>query len=602
MPIMLKIRNRNLTQPTAQLHPQAITSPILLNDFIFPLNVYAHAWQLQKEASNAPDQISPHCIIRLQAIEHFSFDLLTARLPTPPSRVLEVGTELDQTISLLNGKGYDAQGVSPDSYPLIDTKKPLEADNFTNNHPLESCDASSQGFDVLLFQESVKHIDPLTLFNKAVDLLPLSGDLILIDEFALKYDETGLEKLHLLKDLLALAERFGLELIAHIDLSSEATSSFDVRLQLCAIHRGSLIRDLGLTAEQLAQLDDSNQIRRNKYVNQHYGYALIHFRKKTTPKWRLRAVQKSHASEMLNLFRKTFHHEMTPAFWEWKYGSNSAHALGVWEDDQLIAHYGGMRRNISYFGQPKTAIQISDVMVDSSKRGILTKKGALFLMMATFLERHIGYGKSYFIGFGFPNDRHMKVAELLGLYAEVGHMVEFSWGTQSRFPLWQTRLQLINQTPAHSSIIHTNECWQRMVSDLQDAIIGIRNWEYLSQRYLNHPTHHYQILLIKNRFDGKARGILVLRFDPEGCEIIDFIAPFIEIPLLVTHARRLAGMHGAARVFCRITENFACHFAATGGIQQPINIRIPTNIWSDGPSPEIIKNHWWLMSGDMDFR
>lgn len=599
---MPKIRNQNLTQSTAQFHPQTITSPPLPNDLTFPLNVYAHAWQLQKQASSAPDQLSSHCNIRLQAIEHFSFNLLTARLPMPPCRILEVGIASDQTVSLLTGQGYEVQHISPDSYPLIHAKRSLETDNCTNNYPPESCEASFESFDVLLFQESVQHIDPLTLFNEAVDLLPLLGDLIFIDEFALKYDESGSETLYLLKDLLALAGRFGFELLARIDLSCEASTSIESRLHLCALHRGSLIRDLGLTAEQLTKLDDSNQIRRKLYARQHYGYALIHLRKKTIPQWRLRTMEKTHAPEMLSLFKKTFHQEMTQAFWKWKYGSNSAHALSVWEDHQLIAHYGGVSRQILYFGQPKTAVQIADVMVDSSKRGIFTKKGALFLMMATFLERYIGYGKSYFIGFGFPNDRHMKVAELLGLYAEVGYMVEFSWGPRSRFPLWQTRLQLLDQAPANSLIIHANECWQRMAADLQDAIIGIRNWEYLSQRYLSHPTHHYQILLIKNRFGGKARGILVLRFDPEGCEIIDFIAPLAEIPLLVEHARRLASLHGAIRVFCRITENFAHHFAATGGIQHPVNIRIPTNVWSEGPPLEILKNHWWLMSGDMDFR
>ena len=141
-----------------------------------------------------------------------------------------------------------------------------------------------------------------------------------------------------------------------------------------------------------------------------------------------------------------------------------------------------------------------------------------------------------------------------------------------------------------------------MVADLQTAIIGVRDWQYLQHRYLNHPNQQYQIILVRNRFDKCARGTLVLRYDPEGCEIVDLIAPLAEIPLLITHARRLAGIHGATRVFCRITENFARYFAVAGGIQQTINIHIPANAWSNGPSPEILKNHWWLMSGDKDFR
>jgi hypothetical protein len=141
-----------------------------------------------------------------------------------------------------------------------------------------------------------------------------------------------------------------------------------------------------------------------------------------------------------------------------------------------------------------------------------------------------------------------------------------------------------------------------MAANLQTAIIGVRDWQYLQHRYLDHPDHHYQILLVKSRFSGRARGILVLRHDPEGCEIVDLIAPLAEIPVLVTHARRIAGILGAARLFCHITGNFTSYFAATGGKQQPLDIRIPANAWSHGPPPGTLKNHWWLMSGDKDFR
>lgn len=320
------------------------------------------------------------------------------------------------------------------------------------------------------------------------------------------------------------------------------------------------------------------------------------------PKWRLRILEESQTPEMFDLFKKTFHHTMTPATWHWKYGSDSGREIGVWRDNQLVAHYGGIQRNILLFGQPQTAVQIVDVMVDAAERGILTKKSPFFLMAATFLERYIGYGKPYLVGFGFPNERAMRVAERHGLYAEVGCMVEFSWNTLSRFPLWGTRLHLIDRDQTDFAAPVVNDCWQRMAIDLQQAIIGVRDWQYLQHRYLGHPHQQYQIILVKNRFSERARGILVLRYDPEGCEIVDLIAPLIEIPLLITHARRLAGMQGASRVFCRITENFAAYFAAAGGNPQPLNIRIPANVWSDGPSPGTLKNHWWLMSGDKDFR
>ena len=608
---MTQTVNHNLMPSSTPLYrqtdhtaaPVAILSPSPFKDLTFPLNVYAHALLLQEgKAGYLHYGLFQNDKTSLQAAQQFSTDLLVARLPPPPCRILEVGVGLGTTCSLLNRRGYDIHGITPDAQQIAYIQKSLGAGISVSCHSLEDFKARSESFGVVLFQESAQYIEPLVIFNKALDLLPPAGDLFIIDEFALKYDEAGTEGLHLLKDMMALAERFGFERVEHMDLSALAAPTLDYLLRITTIHRKNLIEDLALSDEQLARLDESNRTYHQKYADGHYGYALLHFRKKTTPKWRLRILEESQTPEMFDLIKKTFDHTMTPATRQCKYVSDSGREIGVWRDNQLVAHYGGIQRDILLFGQPQTAVQIVDVMVDATERGILTKKSPFFLMAATFLERYIGYGKPYLAGFGFPNERAMKVAERHGLYAEVGCMVEFSWNTLSRFPLWGTRLHLIDRDQTDFAAPVVNDCWQRMAIDLQQAITGVRDWQYLQHRYLGHPHQQYQIILVKNRFSERARGILVLRYDPEGCEIVDLIAPLIEIPLLITHARRLAGMQGASRVFCRITENFAAYFAATGGNPQLLNIRIPANIWSDGPSPEMLKDHWWLMSGDKDFR
>ena len=69
-----------------------------------------------------------------------------------------------------------------------------------------------------------------------------------------------------------------------------------------------------------------------------------------------------------------------------------------------------------------------------------------------------------------------------------------------------------------------------------------------------------------------------------------------------TQARRLAALSKSSRLFCRITANFINCFEHTDANEQLMPIKIPTNIWSDGPAAESLKNRWWLMGGDMDFR
>lgn len=607
---MTKTVNPNLLQSdtkhyrqTGHIAPITAVSPSPFKNLTFPLNIYAHAILLEEgRVAYLHYGLFQNGQTSLQAAQQYSTDLLIARLPLLPCRILEVGVGLGTTFSLLKERGYDVHGITPDVQQIAYIQKLLGIEASISCYALEDFVAPPESFRAILFQESAQYIEPLVIFNKALDLLQPSGDLFIIDEFAQKYDETSVEGLHLLSDMVTLAERFEFELVEHMDLSTLAAPTLDYLLRITTTHRKNIIKDLALNDEQLVQLDESNRIYRRKYASKHYGYALLHFRKKTPPKWRLRILEETQLPEMFSLFKKTFKHDMTPATWQWKYGSNLGKEIGIWRENKLIAHYGGVSRKILLFGQHQTAVQIGDVMVDTSERGTLTRKGPFFLMAATFLERYIGYGRPYRVGFGFPNERAMRVAERLGLYSEVGRMVEFSWSTSSRLPLLGTRLHLIDLNHIISVATAIDECWQLMAADLQQAIVGIRDWQYLQHRYLNHPNQHYQIILVKNRFNRRTRGILVLRYDPEGCEIVDLVAPLIEIPLLITHAKRLAGIHGATRVSCRITENFATYFSTTGGALQKLNIRIPANAWSNGPAPETLQNHWWLMSGDKDFR
>ena len=572
-------------------------------DLAFPWNVYAQALLLQESKIAylhyglfQDDETS------LKAAQQFSTDLLLAKLPPPPCRILEVGTGLGTTFSLLRQRGYDVHGITPDIQQIAYIQESLGATAAVSCHSLEAFTAKPGSFDVIIFQESAQYIEPLVIFNQALDLLSPSGQLFIMDEFALRHDATRPESLHLIDNVITLAGRLGFELLEQSDLSAMAAPTLDYLLEATHTHRHSLIRDLALHDEQLNQLIACNRIYRENYANGYYGYALLHFGKKASPQWRVRLLEKKQMTEMLDLFKNTFHHDMPPALWRWKYDSNANREIGIWRENKLVGHYGGIARRILFFGQPQTAVQIGDVMVDTNERGTLTRKGPFFLMAATFLERYIGYNKPYLVGFGFPNERAMKVAERLGLYAEIDQMVEFSWVSLPKWPRIKTRLHPIDRADDEQMSAVAEECWQKMAEDLRSDLVGIRDWPYLQHRYLNHPTQRYQLMLIKNRFGGRARGILVLRHDTHDSEIIDIIAPLSEIPLLILHARRLAGISGRHRLFCRITENFAPYFAVAGGKKQMSDFRIPTSIWDAAPSPDSLRNHWWLMSGDTDFR
>jgi hypothetical protein len=609
---MTKSLEHQLMKPDMQLYRHAdhrvsaSAAPPPHRNLAFPFNVYAHARMLQEGESAGFHHAPFPDGTRFSPVTQREFaDLILTKLPPPPGQILEIGSSgSDAALSWLSQRGYTVQSITAATRAMAYVQDASSADNLVTNHELETYRAEPESFMAILLKDSAQTIEPLAIFNKAQDLLAPSGHLLLMDEFLLKNDATlrNPANLHYLDHMITLAGRFGFELIEHTDLSALAAPAVDYRLQIIATHRQRLIKDLSLSHEQLAQLEQSNRVFRDLYRNQQAGYALLLFRKKTQPKWRLQLLKKNQLPALFDLFRKTFNHDMTPAVWHWKYNTLPGREIGVWREHQLIAHYGGIARKILFFGQPQTAVQIGDVMVDSSERGTLTKKGPFFLMAATFLERYIGYNKPYLLGFGFPNERAMKVAERYGLYAEVGRMVEFSWDPLPKWPRIKSRLYAIDRTGDDYAAAAAGHCWRKMAQDLSGSLVGIRDWSYLQHRYLNHPSNHYQIVLVKSRFGGKARGIIVLRHDSNGCEVVDLVAALREIPELILHARRLAGINGHQRLYCKITENFAAHFTATGGIQQALDFRIPASIWDCAPAIELLRDRWWLMSGDMDFR
>lgn len=573
----------------------------------FPLNVYAHTLFLSE---GSVDYLHYGLFdseqAKLSHAQQYSTDLIFDRLPRSPKHILDVGAGLGTTCHLLMQRGYQVHGITPDYQQITEIYRRFDTEIGVTQQHFEDLEPVSTGYDVILFQESAQHIEPLVIFNKAQDLLPEEGHIFIIDAFALRRSEALVDGLHLLKDMLRLSDRLGFELVENLDLSSKVIPHLKHLLHVIDKHRQRLLDDLDLESSHLDQLVQSNQDHLNKYVSGQFCYALLHFRKKRQLSWRLYQLKIDQMSHVLALFEKVFKHKMTPEMWQWKYGSERCKAITIWYGNELVAHYGGMSRDVLYFGQPQMTVQIGDVMVDRENHPGIVKKGPFFQMAATFLERYIGYGKPYLLGFGFPSERHMRVAGCHELYAETGCMVEIAWPPHSSRPLWFSQLKIIDQRNINDNwvINAVNQCWHCMASDLNTAIVGIRDWTYLRDRYLNHPQHRYRIVLVLSRLSRKAMGVLVLQSNSNGCEIMDIIAPLNQISLLITQARRVAQINGDHRIFCQITENWADRFISVdeNGTLTKLPIRIPANVWSDGPSPQLLVNRWWLMSGDMDFR
>lgn len=574
-------------------------------NFIFPLNVYAHTLTLEEgRVEHLHYGLFEGAETRLSEAQHRLSQLAFARLPLPPCRVLEVGVGLASALVELRQRGYEATGIDPDPARISRAKLRFGDDLPVTCVRLEDFSAPAESFDVILYQQSAQQIFPLQIFSKSAELLAAGGEILILDEFALKRTRPGKEKLPLLKDFIALAGRFGFEVVAQQDLSPVAAPTLEFFLAGVKKHHARLADELDLPTSSLDELILSLRADLEKHAAGHYGYALLRLKKSAVPpRWLPGEITEANHEQMLALFKSCFGHEMSPAHWRWKYAEGRGQAVGIWQGKELIAHYGGTTRDLLFFGQPQAGLLPCDVMVKQEGRGSLSRKGPFFLVTATFLESYQGYGNQHLVALGFPSERHNAVAKRLGFYHndEVDHMVEISWTPGPCRPRAWSELKQLSRDDSHDKEV-VERIWREMSRDFTAGIIGVRNWDYLKHRYFDHPDKQYEAYLVRNRISKRPYGVFVLRRHEQDCELLDLIAPMKEIQTLIAQARKTAGCLGAERLYCWAAAHYSNLFEATGGEARDIGISIPTISWTAGPPLEQIRQRCWLMGGDADSR
>jgi hypothetical protein len=317
------------------------------------------------------------------------------------------------------------------------------------------------------------------------------------------------------------------------------------------------------------------------------------------PRWTPRWVGPRDEAQCLELFEAAFGYRIDPALWRWKYRDAAHPGMGVWRDGQLVAFYGAMPRRVLCFGRPVSAVQIGDVMVLPSERGVMTRTGPFQIAATTYFDRSLGYGRPHLLGFGFPTAKALAVARKLGLYEEVDQMAELSWPADEH---WSARTLRCDAVRAQDKEA-IQGLWEAMALESRDSILGTRDAEYIEQRYRKHPTVTYECLMVRRRLTGAVQGVMVLRSAGEGeLELMDLIGPRRKFPALIAAARAWALRKGARRLRAWITASHAHELAATGAARTLLDLIVPTNVWSPGPPVDELRGRWWLTAGDTDFR
>lgn len=594
--------------PTSSLtssHSQ-VAKPIsvdTLRSFAFPLNVYATL--LLREFGKV-DYLhfgvfqDPKTTV-LDAQEQAS--QLLAQLLPGPCKLLEVGIGLGTTLQQLVDQGYLCTGITPDTHQIELARKRYGAALPVLNKRFEDFHEAAGEWRVILFQESGQYINSVDLFANASTLLTSDGEIVWADEFAYRRTDSGEESLHRLDHVIALAQRFGFEVVSRYDCGPQAAPTLDYLLRAVAEHSESLQHDLSLPAAQLDELHKTLEDYKTKYAQGRFGYGFLKFRRARPPAWVPSWIGPDQSAAMRSLFARVFGQEMSQAMWDWKYGQGRGQAIGVWQDGQLVAHYGGLSRAVLYFGDLKQASQSADVMALSEARQSLGRGSPFLTAAATYLEQSVGYGRRHLLGVGFPNERARRAAELSGLYGgPVGRLLEIAWqnplniGVRGRFHNVRA-LDIFNKLDR--SVV--NRMWSRMSAALSGMVVGVRDADWLCYRYSQHPHHDYQFLLVTG-FLGRPLGISVMRNHEDGrCELMDLVVAPCDIVATVEQTLRFVRAGGPKIMFAWVCHNMRPWFGPSVSVHD-LGIGIPINAWTEGPGVAELMNSWWLMGGDTDFK
>ncbi len=310
----------------------------------------------------------------------------------------------------------------------------------------------------------------------------------------------------------------------------------------------------------------------------------------TAPRWYPDIATDADIPAIGDLFHRVFGGTLTEALYRWKYAAGGGIVARM--GGQIVAHCGAMPRRVVMRGSIGEAVQLVDVMVHPSYRGILGRRGVFHETTAAAIET---FGP---LAFGFPNLRHMQLGQRHGFYAPADRVVELSWSARSNFAFSSSRLLDIELAEDRAI---AQEAWARMAADLRGQVLGVRDPEWLSYRYALHPNHCHEIHVVRSRLSGRCKGLVVTRQEGDSLLVLDWVAALIHLPSVARAAQNMAASRGLLRCTTWAAESFAARFAPSQPIIIDPNITVPTIVWCRDAREAQLRG-WWLSPGDTDFR
>ncbi len=332
----------------------------------------------------------------------------------------------------------------------------------------------------------------------------------------------------------------------------------------------------------------------------------------------LRDIAPSDRRAVLDLHTLVFGPDVDERWFTWKYGQapnqGQGQAVGVWCGGDLIAYCGGLPRTLWTNNSGLRALQIGDVMVHPAWRGILTRRGPFYHVSKGFYDSRLGAPPihRFRLGYGFPSERHLRLAVLLGLLRDAGAIESLHWKTSSMPALhlpWYWHWEALQPTdPSFDRDVNT--AWMSMRKHAGSLTLGQRDADYFRWRYVERPASagtepgappRYHFFAVRRLWSRTASGVAVIDLRTDPAHWLDWVGPVHMMPLVSSACRMEAALAGASELMAWTSVTVGQKLTHTGIHRREVcsGLGIPTS--SDLSPQEIPGLRWWLMGGDTDF-
>lgn len=243
----------------------------------------------------------------------------------------------------------------------------------------------------------------------------------------------------------------------------------------------------------------------------------------------------SDQTDVAQLFHSVFGGVMSPGLWHWKYGNGRGMAKGLrLADGALMAHYGGALRSMTFNGQQWTAAQVVDVMVHPSARTAFSRNGVFARVARGFFDQYYGDGRLCPFGFGFPNARHSRLGQILGLYWPGPKVWSLRWHTGLKALLaasdaeQHVPCQVFEPDLHHPDDVCSFDALcehDRLRHQRAGHFHPVKNSDWWRHRFSNHPGGGYRLYAWRHASTGQWMGAAAFRGRGElqDVELMDWV-------------------------------------------------------------------------------